>query len=97
LVCGKETGKGAGVDREGCFGPDRRSCLFSAARLRWGEIRDAELWLAFRVFSLGEEFPLLEAFTRRGYFVCSTQQKAYGTNRVFWIKFTKDPAVCTAP
>jgi hypothetical protein len=55
------------------------------------------LWVTFRVFSLSEEFPLLEAFTSRGYRVCNMYQKAYGTNRVFWVKFAKEPAVCTAP
>ncbi|MEQ1764972.1 MAG: glycosyltransferase family 39 protein [Pyrinomonadaceae bacterium] len=61
------------------------------------EIRDPELWTAFRVFRIGEEFSLIEAFTSRGYFVCSTQQKAYGTNRVFWVKFEKDPGACSEP
>ncbi len=61
------------------------------------DINDPELWLTFRVFSLSEEFPLLEAFTSRGYRVCSTNQKAYGTNRVFWVKFAKEPTACVAP
>jgi len=61
------------------------------------EIRDPELWLAFRVFQLNEEFPLIEAFTSRGYRVCGVQQKAYGSNRVFRVKFAKEPAVCSAP
>ncbi len=62
-----------------------------------GEIRDPELWAAFRVFRIGEEIGLIEAFTSRGYFVCSTQQNTYGTNRVFWVKFARDPAACTSP
>ncbi len=61
------------------------------------EIHDPELWLAFRVFQLNEEFPLIEAFTSRGYRVCDVQQKAYGTNRVFRVKFAKEPAICSAP
>ena len=58
------------------------------------EIQDPQLWAAFRVFRLGEEFPMIEAFTSRGYRVCYSYQKAYGTNRVFWIKFAKDAANC---
>lgn len=61
------------------------------------EITDPELWLTFRVFSLSEEFPLLEAFTSRGYRVCQLYQKPYGTNRVFWVKFAKEPSACLAP
>ena len=59
------------------------------------EIRDPDLWVTFRVFSLSEEFPLLEAFTSRGYRVCNMYQKAYGTNRVFSVKFAKEPAACS--
>ena len=60
------------------------------------EIMDSELWLAFRVFSLNEEFPLIETFTTRGYRICYTYQRAYGTNRVFWVKVAKDPVACEA-
>lgn len=66
-------------------------------KLNIDEVRDSELWLAFRVFQLGEEFSQIEAFTSRGYRVCSSDQKAYGTNRVFWIKFAKEPASCSTP
>ena len=66
-------------------------------KLNIEEVADPELWVAFRVFSLGEEFSLLEAFTSRGYRVCSSNQKAYGTNRVVWVKFAKEPASCSAP
>ena len=59
-------------------------------------IRDPELWAAFRVFRIGEEFGIIEAFTSRGYFVCTSKQKAYGTNRVFWMKLAMDPSVCSA-
>ncbi|MEO5859949.1 MAG: glycosyltransferase family 39 protein [Pyrinomonadaceae bacterium] len=61
------------------------------------EIHDPEIWTAFRVFRLGEEIGMVEAFTSRGYFVCSLKQKAYGTNRVFWVKLAKDPARCAGP
>jgi hypothetical protein len=61
------------------------------------EIRDAQLWVAFRVFRIGEEFGPIEAFTARGYFVCTSKQKAYGTNRVFWMKFARDAAACSPP
>lgn len=60
------------------------------------EIKDPELWLAFRVFQIGEEFPLIEVLTSRGYFVCSSKQQAYGTNRVFWMKFARDSARCSS-
>ncbi len=60
------------------------------------QIRDPEVWTAFRVFQIGEEFSLIEAFTKRGYFVCTSKQKAYGTNRVVWVKFAKDPKTCGA-
>jgi hypothetical protein len=49
------------------------------------------------MFKIGEEIGMIEAFTSRGYFVCSTKQKPYGTNRVFWMKFARDPAACSAP
>jgi hypothetical protein len=61
------------------------------------DINDPELWLAFRVFQIGEEFPQIEAFTSRGYLVCSSNQKTYATNRVFWVKFAKAAAACAAP
>lgn len=58
------------------------------------EISDPRIWVMFRVFSLAEESPILEAFTKRGYLVCNLYQRSYGTNRMIWANFAKADVGC---
>ena len=65
--------------------------------IRVEEIDSDEFWLVFRTFRLGEEFPLMEIFTRMGYSLCPPRQTLFETNNVFRMKFVRHAQACPVP
>jgi len=62
--------------------------------VRLEEIRDEEMWLAFRASKPGDEQPILGAFNRLGHQICFADSEAYGSTTVFWMKMSKSPEGC---
>jgi uncharacterized membrane protein len=58
------------------------------------EIREDEIWLAFRTSSDGEDAPLIENFLRKDYKPCPRSGIKYDTTTVYWMKMTKYPGAC---
>ena len=67
----------------------------SVTTAQLAQIPESEFWLAFRTFRNGEEFRTIETFTKLGYLACPPNQLRFEKNRVFWIKFTKEPDGCS--
>jgi uncharacterized membrane protein len=53
------------------------------------EIKEDEIWLAFRASKAGDERPILETFQKLGYQICSMDSAAYDTTTVYWMKLTR--------
>jgi hypothetical protein len=62
--------------------------------VRIEEIDEAEFWLVFRTFRIGEEFSMIENFTRIGYSICSPKQTRFDSNNVFRMKIVKGSGTC---
>ncbi|MEP6703668.1 MAG: glycosyltransferase family 39 protein, partial [Acidobacteriota bacterium] len=58
------------------------------------EITEGNLWLAFRASKAGDDLPILAAFDRQGYRICSTNSAAYDQTTVFWMKMTRSGEGC---
>jgi uncharacterized membrane protein len=58
------------------------------------EIKEPEIWLAFRASRPGDEKPVFEALDRQGYRICSTDTAAYDLTTVFWTRMSKSGRKC---
>ena len=58
------------------------------------EIKDDEIWLAFRTSKDGEDAPLIENFTGLGYKSCPRNGVRYDSTTVFWMQMKKSGEDC---
>ncbi|HUR98434.1 MAG TPA: hypothetical protein VMZ26_10255 [Pyrinomonadaceae bacterium] len=58
------------------------------------EIKDEEMWLAFRTSKNGEDATLVENFVKLGYKPCPRNGVRYDSTTVFWMKMSKSGNGC---